>query len=98
MKQIDIKTSSSFKAHTIRAIGAIIFFIFIYILILLTPIALTLVLIFLLKFLFRPHKKDLSHLHEITRRDEPQLFNLIEEIVNEVGTRFPKKVYLNTFR
>ncbi len=55
-----------------------------------------LVLIFLLKFIFKSHKTDLSHLTEIKRSDEPKLFALIDEIVNEVETNFPKKVYLST--
>ncbi|GAA3559427.1 M48 family metallopeptidase [Snuella lapsa] len=55
-----------------------------------------LILIFLLKFIFKSHKIDRTHLLEITRQEEPQLFKLIEDIVNEVGTKFPKKVYLST--
>ncbi|WP_167342044.1 M48 family metalloprotease [Nonlabens sp. SY33080] len=55
-----------------------------------------LVLIFLLKFIFRSHKVDRSHLFEITKEDEPELFDLIKNIVNQVGTTFPKKVYLST--
>jgi Zn-dependent protease with chaperone function len=54
-----------------------------------------LILIFLLKFLFKKHKTDLSHLTEITREQEPQLFKFIEEIVKEVETDFPKKIYLS---
>mgnify|MGYP000430154229 FL=1 len=55
-----------------------------------------LILIFLLKFLFKSHKVDRSHLLEIKKTDEPELFNLIDEIVKEVKTSFPKKVYLFT--
>jgi len=54
-----------------------------------------LVLIFLFKFMFSKTKVDLSHLVEITEADEPQLFQMIKETVEEVGTRFPKKVYLS---
>ncbi|HEY9262354.1 M48 family metalloprotease [Chitinophaga sp.] len=50
---------------------------------------------FLLKFIFASHKVDRSHLTEITREEEPQLFALIEEIVQEVKTDFPKKIYLS---
>ena len=32
---------------------------------------------------------------EITKKDEPKLFKFIEEIVSEVKTDFPKKVYLS---
>lgn len=55
-----------------------------------------LVLIFLLKFIFKSHKVDRSHLFEITKTDEPELFNLISYVVTQVGTTFPKKVYLST--
>lgn len=54
-----------------------------------------LVLIFLVKFIFKSHKIDRSHLQEITEEEEAQLFALIQEIVTEVGTNFPKKVYLS---
>ena len=54
-----------------------------------------LILIFLLKFIFSSNKADRSHLIEIKKTEEPQLFKMIEEIVNEVGTSFPKKVYLS---
>ncbi|UQB68769.1 M48 family metallopeptidase [Epilithonimonas zeae] len=49
---------------------------------------------FLIKFLFKKHITDRSDLTEITRNDEPQLFQMIDEIVKEAGTDFPKKVYL----
>jgi len=55
-----------------------------------------LVLIFLLKFIFTSHKVDRSHLIEINKSQEPNLFNMINEIVREVGTTFPKKVYLSS--
>ncbi len=55
-----------------------------------------LILIFLLKFIFKSHIIDRSHLIEINKADEPRLFRLIEEIVNEVHTSFPKKVYLSS--
>ncbi len=54
-----------------------------------------LVLFFLFKFLFKKHKIDRTHLIEITEKQEPKLFRFIEEIVNEVNTDFPKKVYLS---
>lgn len=55
-----------------------------------------LVLIFLLKFIFKSHKTDRSYLVEITRSNEPALFQMIDEIVQEVKTSFPRKVYLST--
>lgn len=55
-----------------------------------------LVLIFLLKFIFKSYKVDRSHLYEVKREEEPELFSLIDEIVGEVQTSFPKKVYLST--
>ncbi|MEZ0453879.1 M48 family metallopeptidase [Sphingobacterium thalpophilum] len=53
------------------------------------------ILFFLLKFVFAQTKTDTSHLTAITAQDEPQLFALIDEIVNEVDTSFPKKVFLS---
>ena len=55
-----------------------------------------LILVFLVKFIFKSHKIDRSHLVEIKREDEEELFNLIDEIVSEVQTKFPKKVYLSS--
>ena len=55
-----------------------------------------LILFFLVKFIFSQKKTDWSHLTEIKRADEPRLFDLIQEVVNETGTHFPKKVYVST--
>tara|TARA_R110002096_G_scaffold21043_7_gene68653 strand:- start:16084 stop:18153 length:2070 start_codon:yes stop_codon:yes gene_type:complete len=52
-------------------------------------------LVFLIKFLFKSHKVERSHFLEIHKEDEPKLFGMIEEIVQSVGTQFPKKVYLS---
>lgn len=54
-----------------------------------------LILTFLFKFLFSSKKVDRSHLVEITRKDEPELFALVDQVVDEVGSRFPKKIYLS---
>lgn len=54
-----------------------------------------LVLIFLLKFIFASNKTDRSGLIEISQDEQPVLFQMIEEIVQEVKTDFPKKVYLD---
>lgn len=53
------------------------------------------VLFFLVKFIFASTKVDTSHLTKITEQDEPVLFSLIHQIVDEVGTSFPKKVFLS---
>jgi Zn-dependent protease with chaperone function len=53
-----------------------------------------LILIFLLKFIFQRHKADYSNLIEIKQNQEPALFKLIGEVVNEVQTKSPKKVFL----
>lgn len=53
------------------------------------------ILIFLLKFIFTSNKADRTHLHEITRAEEPELFRIIDELVHEIGTTFPKNVYLS---
>lgn len=55
-----------------------------------------LILIFLLKFIFKAHKVDRTHLIEIKEQQEPELFSMIREIVHMVGTKFPKKVYLSS--
>lgn len=55
-----------------------------------------LILIFLLKFIFKSHTVDRSNLMEITKPDEQELFSLVEEIVKQVDTSFPKKIYLST--
>lgn len=55
-----------------------------------------LVLAFLFKFIFKKHTVDRSHLTEITQETEPKLFQFIQEIVDEVGTKFPKKVYVSS--
>ncbi|PQJ69693.1 M48 family metalloprotease [Polaribacter butkevichii] len=54
-----------------------------------------LVFFFIIKFLFKSNKKDLSHLTEIHRTEQPELFKLIDNLVEEIGTPFPKKVYLS---
>ncbi|WP_298121966.1 M48 family metallopeptidase [Flavobacterium sp.] len=54
------------------------------------------ILAFLFKFIFKKHKTDLSHLTEITEKTEPKLFHFINEIVKEVETDFPKKIYLSS--
>ncbi|GGM93294.1 hypothetical protein GCM10010967_28040 [Dyadobacter beijingensis] len=53
------------------------------------------VLFFLIKFIFTKNVVDRSTLTEITEQDQPELFALIREIVQEVQTDFPKKVYLS---
>lgn len=55
-----------------------------------------LIIIFLVKFIFKKHVTDLSHLTEITKNEEPALFQMIGEIVKEVQTDFPKKVFLSS--
>ena len=54
-----------------------------------------LILLFLIKFAFKRHTFDRSEYIEITKVDEPELFELIREIVDKVGTHFPKRVYLS---
>ncbi|WP_129715233.1 M48 family metallopeptidase [Pedobacter sp. SYP-B3415] len=55
-----------------------------------------LVLIFLFKFVAKEHVTDLSHLIEIVEADQPALFELIRQTTNEVGTKFPRRVYLGS--
>jgi Zn-dependent protease with chaperone function len=53
------------------------------------------VLFFLVKFIFKKHVTDRSHLVEIHREQHPELFAMIQSIVDKVQTSFPKKVYLS---
>ncbi|MFN5168105.1 MAG: M48 family metalloprotease [Cyclobacteriaceae bacterium] len=53
------------------------------------------VLFFLVKFIFRKVKVDRSHLVEVTRAEQPQLFAFIERLTTEVGSPFPKHIYLS---
>lgn len=53
------------------------------------------IFVFLIKFLFKKNVIDRSHLLEIKAQDEPELFALLEEIVAQTHTHFPKKVYLS---
>jgi len=50
-----------------------------------------LVFIFLIKFLFSKNTVDNSGLVELKREDAPELYAMIEEIVAEAKTHFPKK-------
>lgn len=54
-----------------------------------------LILIFTIKFLFKKHVVDRSHLLEISHAEQPELFAFIDEVVTETGTNFPKKVFLS---
>ncbi len=53
------------------------------------------VLIFLVKFLFRKVHVDRSHLTEIKKKDQPELFAFIKKLTDEVGAPFPKRIYLS---
>ena len=54
-----------------------------------------LVIIFLFRFVTVKYKTDVTGLTEITREEQPDLFEALEEIVNKVQTKFPRKVYLS---
>ncbi|QBZ98582.1 M48 family metalloprotease [Flavobacterium sangjuense] len=54
------------------------------------------VMYFMIKFLFTKNKSDYSHLTEINIKNEPKLYQMIQDLVNEVETDFPKKVYLSS--
>lgn len=56
-----------------------------------------LIFFFLIKFIFSGSKKvDRSHLLEINEREQPELFQMIRDIVTEVKTNFPKRIYLSS--
>lgn len=52
-------------------------------------------LIFLFKFLFQKSSNSTEGLYQIYESQHPKLFQMIHEIANEVGTDFPKKVFLS---
>lgn len=52
------------------------------------------ILYFLIKFFFKQHIVDQSNMLEMTADEEPKLFEIIQEIVKDVDTKFPKKVFL----
>ncbi len=54
-----------------------------------------LILIFLIKFIFKSHKEYNSLLIEMYPEEEPELFKMIREIADEVGTGYPQRVYLS---
>lgn len=53
------------------------------------------VVVFLVKFIFKRHQIDRSHLIEIKETDAPLLYQSINEIVHQVKTDFPKKIYIS---
>lgn len=55
-----------------------------------------LTLFFLIKFMFARNEKDISNYIEITESEQPVLFEMINGIVKDAGTDFPKKVYLSS--
>lgn len=55
-----------------------------------------LILFFMVKFVFSKNKTDRSQLIEIKQQDEPRLFAFVQEIVDETGTDFPKKIYISS--
>lgn len=52
-------------------------------------------LFFLIKFIFGSNKTDTSDLIEITEAEQPELFAMIDELVSEIKTDFPQKVFLS---
>ena len=54
-----------------------------------------LIVLFLFKFLFKGFKTDRSHLVELDLTSQPGLKSILEDIVGQVGTQFPKRIYLS---
>jgi Zn-dependent protease with chaperone function len=54
------------------------------------------VVFFLMKFLFKRNKIDLSHLIEVTEKDQPELFHFVRRLTKETQAPFPKKIYLSS--
>jgi len=53
------------------------------------------ILFFLIKFIFASYKTDTSDLIEVKESEQPELFAMIHELVNEIKTDFPNKVFLS---
>lgn len=53
------------------------------------------IVFFMLKFIFKKNETDNSAFTEININEEPELKKMIENLVNEVGTDFPKRIYLS---
>lgn len=53
------------------------------------------IIFFLFKFLFKTKEVSTIDYKEIFREDEPKLFAMIDEIVEKVNTKKPKKVFLS---
>lgn len=53
------------------------------------------IVFFMVKFIFKKNETDFSGYTEIDVNEEPELKKMIEELVNEIGTDFPKRVYLS---
>lgn len=54
------------------------------------------VLFFLVKFMFTQNKVDRSHLIEVTRQQQPDLFAFIERLTKDIGAPFPKRIYFSS--
>lgn len=54
------------------------------------------VLFFLVKFLFTQNKVDRSHLIEVSRQQQPDLFAFIERLTKDIGAPFPKRIYFSS--
>src|SRR5690606_14238768 len=53
------------------------------------------ILYFLIKFIFATNKTDTSDFIEITQDEQPELFAMIHDLVKEIETDFPQKVFLS---
>jgi Zn-dependent protease with chaperone function len=53
-----------------------------------------LLIYFLVKFIFKKQPIDYSGMVEITRDEQPELFQFIQTITEEVRAPFPKKIYI----
>lgn len=53
------------------------------------------VFIFLTRFVFKKNNYSTRHLIEVSRSHQPELFNMIDEIVKETKVQAPKKVFLS---
>ncbi|MFT3796718.1 M48 family metalloprotease [Flavobacterium sp.] len=53
------------------------------------------IVVFMLKFLFKKNRADYSNLTEIDTEQEPELHQMITDLVEQTQTKFPKRVYVS---
>jgi Zn-dependent protease with chaperone function len=53
------------------------------------------VLWFLIKFVFKSNRRDVSNMLEVGEKDQPALFDFLKKLTAESGSPFPQKVFIS---